>query len=528
MRILIAAFWALLAVISCRADSYVRQPSIDVLSYEISLEITDNSDVISGTTKIQLMIRSDRAASMWLDFAEMAVDRLLVGGHDSTYRLENGRVSFDLDRIYERGEIAVVEVSFHGKPAKGLLTGKNKYGRRVLFADNWPDHARYWFPSVDHPSDKARVSFTITAPGRYEVVANGRMEESFLLPDGRKTTRWVETNDLPTYCMVVGIAEFSVTHAPAVSGIALSWYSYPEDAKSAAARFSRTPLMLDYYSTLIGPYPYAKLAQVQSIIPKAGMENSSAVFYGESFFSDQRLSDGVVAHEIAHQWFGNALTISDWDHLWLSEGFATYFEALFYEHLDGPERLKKAMAEAAEKFMAHPMAREASIVDPALTDPAAKLNPLNYEKGAWVLHMLRMITGDEAFFAGIRRYYETYSGKNVASEDFQRVMESASGLDLSGFFEQWLYRPGWPEYAVQWRWNELRKELEISISQTQSAGPFDMPLQIAVAAGTRREVYTLRIDKAHQTFRIPFPEKPATVAADPENRVLKTVSVRQF
>jgi len=528
MRLPTVLAWILLSAGGSLADSYIRQPSVDVQLYEISLELTDQTDSIAGTARVHVLVQQDNTAGMWLDFECMTVDALRVGGADRPFDARGGRLKFGFDRIYSRNEIATVEVRYHGEPQKGLRIGKNRYGRRVAFADNWPENARCWFPSVDHPSDKARVSFEITAPERYEVVANGRAEKVVSLLDGRKTTRWTEKNAIPTYCMVVGIAEFSIARPTEAAGVPLAWYAYPQDADIAGRRFSRTNLMLAFFSNLIGPYPYEKLAQVETTIQQGGMENSDAIFYAESFFSEEPYSDELVAHEIAHQWFGNAVTAADWDHLWLSEGFATYFEALFYENLKGSETLKWTMDRYAKKVIGHETALSAPVVDPNQKDPARKLNPISYEKGAWILHMLRGRLGDEAFFEGIRRYYSLYSGRTASSEDFEKVLESVSGTDLAGFFRQWLHQPGWPEYRIEWGWNEPRKELEITIRQTQAGGLFDMPLQVAFSMGGRMESRTLRVDKTAETFRIPLPGRPTVLTADPDGWILKSLSIQAF
>lgn len=504
------------------ADSYVRQPSIDVLLYDISLEVRDTSDSIAATAKIQVRIRNRPISSMWLDLEDMSVDRLLVGGLDRPFTSGKGRLAFAFGRKYFPGEAVLIEVQYHGTAQRGLLFGKSKYGRRVVFADNWPDRAHHWFPSIDHPSDKAAVSFSITAPEKYEVVAPGRPEKTTQLPGGRELTKWTEAKAIPTYCMVFGIAEFSISRS-AAGVVPISWYVFPEDSESVGRKFDRTASILALFESLIGPYPYEKLAHVQSIIQLGAMENSSAIFYSEALFRESPVLDEIAAHEIAHQWFGDSVTEFDWDHLWLSEGFATYFEALIDERLIGPEALSEKMARHAEKIAAYAPARDVPVVDPRQTDPSKKLTPLNYEKGAWILHMLRGMLGDEIFFKGIRRFYGTYEGGNVSSEEFQKVMESVSRTNLGSFFRQWLYQPGWPQYSLAWRWDKSARELEISVRQAETGNLFDMPVEILVSAGDSEEIHKFRIYLASHILRIPLGVKPSRIDFDPNNWVLKSV-----
>jgi aminopeptidase N len=517
-----------LAVFS-RADTYVRQPSVDVIHYDISIELADTSDSIRGTTKVHVLMRSEGVSGMWLDFADMDVDQLLVRGSERPFTHRDGRLSFDFDRKYSKNEIAVIEVRYHGRPEHGgMVIGKNGYGRRVFFTDNWPDNAHRWFPSVDHPSDKATVDVTVIAPEKYDVVSNGRLVKTVSLRDGRKLTQWTESKTIPTYCVAIGAAEFSIVHPKDIDRIPLYWYSFPQGSEAAAQKFNRTAPALLYFETLIGPYPYEKLAQVQSTIPEGGMENASAIFYSESSFKGMPLSEYPVPHEIAHQWFGDSITEADWDHLWLSEGFATYFDALFYESLQGRESLKQIMADYAKKLDGYASARSAPIVDPSQTDLLKKLNPLSYEKGAWVLHMLRRILGDAKFFEGIRRYYGLYAGANALSEDFQKVMESVSGMSLSAFFRQWLYQPGWPEYRVSWHWDGAAGEVELQVRQMQTTGLFDMPLEIAFSVENRKEVYKFQVVDAAHRFRIPLPTRPLAVEIDPDGWVLKSLSAAPY
>ena len=524
IRMLATGALILLFAAGSRADTYIRQPSVDVLHYDISLELTDSSDLIAGTTKIQIAIQDQGISGMWLDFAGMDVDALFVQEIRRPFVHRNGRLSFDFGRAFSKNEIAFVEVRYHGEPhSVGMLIKKNGYGRRVFFTDSWPDLAHYWFPCIDHPSDKATADISVTAPEKYDVVSNGRMVGTISLLDGRKITQWTESKTIPTYSIAVGAAEFSIAYGPDLKGTHLISYSYPQDSEVAAQRFGSTIPALAFFSSLIGPYPYQKLAQIESVTRMDGMENASAVFYGQSVFQGMPPLKSLVPHEIAHQWFGNSVTPADWDHLWLSEGFATYLSAMFDEHQYGADALKRNMDSYAKKLEAYPFARSEPVINPNQTDLMDKLNSLTYEKGAWILHMLRGILGDTEFFDGIRRYYLRYEGKNVLSIDFQRVMETVSGISLDTFFKQWLYQPGWPRYVLSWKWNESKGEVEVSVRQIQTTALFDMPLQIAFTAGKLRKALRFRISDRSQIFRVPLSTKPSSVEIDPAGWVLKTV-----
>jgi len=481
----------LASAVPAAADTYSRQPYLDVVHYEVAVELTDHSDRITGNTRIRVRMNDDGVTAMWLDFADMTVDALSVGQTEMPFEHRDERLSFRMDRTYRKGEIAVIAVKYHGAPqGVGLLIGSNKYGHRVWFAENWPDQGHHWFPAIDHPSDKATVDFLIIAPDRYDVVANGKLVEIRSLQDGRKSVHWSESRPIPTYSMVIGVAEFATTDAGTAAGIPLTIYAYPQDLPNAIRKFNRSALALQYFSALIGRYPYEKLAQVESTTRIGGMENASAIFYSEEAFQRSRIEETPMPHEIAHQWFGDSVTQNDWDHLWLSEGFATYFEALFYEHLEGAESMKKSMELAADEVRKYQARHPDPIVDPALNELTKKLNPLNYYKGAWVLHMLRKMLGDDAFFRGIRAYYARFKGSNARSEDFQRVMEETSGRELGIFFRQWLYQPGLPEYQLTWRWDVTK---------------------------------TVRIHRKSEEFRFPVASRPQAAEVDPNGYILKVV-----
>ncbi len=524
MRIPTAALWILCFAVSGMADNYVRQKSIDVLHYDISLEWSGVSDSIRGITRVRVLIRGEAASDMWLDFPGMNVDMLRVQGIQTQFARRGGRLAFDFDRTYNSGEIVLVEVNYHGIPDHhAIYIGENVYGRRVFFTDSWPDRARNWFPSIDHPSDKATVNVEVVAPANYDVVSNGQLVCSVSFPDGRRLTNWAMEKSIPTYSVAVGIAEFAILRRPDADGVEIVWYSYPQDSEAADKKFARTGRIIEYFRSIIGSYPYPKLAQVQSTTRMAGMENASAIFYSESSLQTTAVSEPPVAHEIAHQWFGNSVTMADWDHLWLSEGFATYFSALFHESASGAEWLKKIMDDYARKLAAYQPAYSEPIVNPGQTDLMKKLNPLNYEKGAWVLHMLRGIVGDADFFAGIRRYYRSYEGGNTTTSDFQRAMESAAGVSLGAFFQQWLHQPGWPQYDVSWRWDENAGEAVLSIRQAQKTGLFDMPLTVKFSLDKEERFFKLRIHKEKQEFRILLDSKPSSMEIDPDRWVLKSL-----
>jgi aminopeptidase N len=417
-----------------------------------------------------------------------------------------------------------VRVVYHGTPQDGLIIGPSARGRRVAFADNWPERARFWLPTVDHPSDKAMTRFRIGAPAGWRVVANGAP-----LPTSQDRREWQETHPIPVYTMVIAAGEFTDSrHRPVINGrdtIPIDVWTYPEDSAFAdSVPFRRATEIVETMQRLIGPYPYENLKHVESKTRFGGMENASAIFYAEKPYIQRRMGEGVVRHETAHQWFGDAVTERDWPHIWLSEGFATYFDGVIGAALDGDTVLTNAMRANAKSYFASDVT-DRPIVDSAnAAEPIKLLNANSYPKGAWVLHMLRALIGDSAFFLGLRTYYHTYRDSTATSEDFQHVLETAAGTDLGWFFRQWLYQPGYPQLDVSWRYDPGAGRVLVGITQRQKPewGVFRLPVLTLEISGPGGAVVRRNVAIAGREtdFRIDVPFSPTGVRVDPEGKLL--------
>ncbi len=243
-------------------------------------------------------------------------------------------------------------VSYRGIPSAGLRIGKNRHGERTFFSENWPDKARRWLPMVDHPYDKATSEFLVTAPARYQVVSNGLLQEETDLGDGRRLTHWKQSVPIASWLNALGVAQFTSHHAGLVKGVPLETWVYHQDRDAVVPALENPARrVLEFFSEHIGPFPYEKLAGVQAAGISGGMELASAIFYGERSVSGRGV-DNLVAHEVAHQWFGDAVTERDWDDVWLSEGFATYFALLFLEHDRGRDAFVAGLKRSREIVLA--------------------------------------------------------------------------------------------------------------------------------------------------------------------------------
>jgi aminopeptidase N len=309
-------------------------------------------------------------------------------------------------------------------------------------------------------------------------------------------------------------------------------WTYPEDSAWAdSVPFRRATEIVETLQRLVGPFPYEKLAHVESATRYGGMENSAAIFYAEQGYVARQMGEGVVRHETAHQWFGDAVTERDFHDLWLSEGFATYFGLVVGAALDGDSVLANGMREEALRYLS---SRDVDrpVVDPTVTRLTELLNTNSYNKGAWILHMLRGQVGDTAFWRGIRDYYRTYRDSSVTSADFERVMEHASGARLDWFFTEWLRQKGYPQLDVTWHDSRTDGYVTLEVRQVQpkawgryavAAVPVEFRRGGRVLA---RRTFDLEAQSSPQVERTALSEAPDAVVVDPDGTLLMTARVR--
>ncbi len=517
-------------------DDYPRDPNIDVLHYSFGIVLSDRSDEISGEARISVKIVGKAVSEFSVDLVGgapkvdgMRVFRVSIGEKDLDFEHAGDRLRILLGETRHPGEIVTLHVLYRGVPRDGLIISETKYGNRSFFGDNWPDRARHWLPTVDHPSDKATCEFVVTAPNIYQVVANGALVEETDLEAGRRRTHWKTHVPVPTKVMVFGAARFAVRYLRNASGISVESWVYPRDAEIGFHDFGMAPGILDFFEGHVGPFPYAKLANVQSKTRYGGMENAGAIFYSEKAIRGDRSNEGLMAHEIAHQWFGDSVTEDDWNHVWLSEGFATYMSQLYLESRYGSERLRTGMKRSRSRVIEFAKSNpQLAVVQEAGEKLMQLLNANSYQKGGWFLHMLRSEIGDENFWTLIRAYYAEYRDGNARTADFRALAERISGETLERFFKQWLHRPGVPKIAAEWTYS-TKGELTIDIAQTLGSGdPFSLPLEIDVldmeGAKTR---LNLEMTEKGTTLRFPVETEPTQVTLDPEVWLLADMSVRR-
>ncbi len=540
MKKCLIKFPAIVLAISCHV-ALAQNKAIDVQHYRYAISLNDSNNIIKGKAEIDFIARQV-ASSVYFDLTGftnasgkgMKVMQVFEGSKALKFSQDKDHLNIYFDSPLEIKEQENISLTYEGVPSEGLIIDTNKFGHRTFFADNWPNRAHNWIPCNDHPADKASVEFIVTAPDHYQVIANGVLNEETNLPNHLKLTHWKEDMVLPTKVMVIGVADFAVQLDSTINCVPITSWVFPENRDSGFAQYAVSKKILPFYETYIGPYPFKKLANVQSKTIFGGMENAGNIFYYENSvamnplqYKHNRSVEELFAHETAHQWFGDEASEIDWPHLWLSEGFATYLTHLYMEHQYGIDTLQKGMKKDREKVIAFSKKRKTPVVDTTSGNDLMKLlNANSYEKGSWVLHMLRRKLGDAIFQKGIQTYYAAYKGSNASTDDFMHIMEKVSKQNLQVFFTQWLHTPGHPELQGKWKYNPDSKSIEIAIRQTQDF-IFKFPLEIAITDGNKTIFKTIDFNNREEQIMIPVNFIPQSIQLDPAINLLYEGTITQ-
>lgn len=519
------------------ADNYPKNHAIDILHYKFELSLSDLSDEIMGKATLRILFKTNDSKKIRLDLINktearkgkgMFIDSIYSHHHKIKYTHSNDELFLFFDIPPQKDEKLEISIAYRGIPAGGLKIGPTKYGDRSFFNENWPNLTRHWLPSIDHPYDKATSEFLVKAPSKYKVVSNGLLQEETHLDKLFTLTHWKQSVPVSPWLFVLGVAEFAVQMVDEFEGKSIQTWVYPKDREAGFIDFLHpTKEALSFFSSYVGPFAYEKLANIQAASVGGGMETSSAIFYGENLVTgkpdNKRLQD-VVIHELAHQWFGNAVTESTWDDAWLSEGFATYFTLLYHEHAYGYQEYINGLKLAKRRVDNYTKTDSTfSIISDRTAESGIVTNTLTYQKGAWILHMLRHKIGHVAFKNGIQAYYKKYFNGTATTDDFRAEMEKSSQKDLRIFFHQWLYQPDPLKIKTSYVYDETLKELQLKIEQIQSSNIiFEFPLELEVYNPLLNGTTFHEFDIKEKTtlLKIPMKLAPGGIKFDPRSILL--------
>jgi aminopeptidase N len=507
--------------------------------YKVAITLNEKlTEISSARADITILCLKDSLSQIDLDFGELPLDSVAVNNRNTLYTRSAGLISIKLSQRVSQGTSLLVSVSYHGKPTDGLILTLDKAGKPSAVGDNWPNRTHHWVPCLDHPSAKATVTFSITVPTHDLVVANGKLDRVENSSSTTRTWTYTESVPIPPYCMIIAVGDFALLEPPAET-TSLAYYVPQTESAYAMQGFSPANSSLKFFSQTIAPYPYEKLALIIGATRFGGMENSSAIVFASSLFDARaqaqsnvfKVREGLrdtIAHEIAHQWFGDSVTEATWSDLWLSEGFADYFAGLFIQRYEGEADFQRYMKNEADVYFNYEKNTRTPIHDANTEDLFKLLNANNYQKGAWVLHMLRSELGDAQFFQGIRIYYDTHKNATATSEDLRDAFEKASGRDLKDFFARWIYGAGHPSYELSWQWNDKTNKLRMLLKQLQPepAFPNAVPIDILTANGKRR--FILKPTGRQTVDEVRLEGSPTTVNIDPDNTILKDARINHI
>ncbi len=493
---------------------------------------------VVGTVEHTLSPINDGLAYMDFDSIDLKIRSVrLKGGKALKCETLDEKLRVHLDRPRKAGEQLTIAISYEGQPRRGLYFISPDQGYPKKAVQVWSQgedmDSRYWFPCYDFPNQKATSETLITVPEQFFAVSNGALVEATRDAKAKtKTYHWKMDVPHVTYLIMVAAGEYTEMKDKA-NGVPLYYYVPKGREEEGPRTLDRTPKMVEFFSKAIGvPYPYNKYAQVfVGDFIFGGMENTTATTLTDTVLHDARAhidynADSLIAHELAHQWWGDLLTCRDWSHAWLNEGFATYFEALFAEHHLGDDEFRYEMDEKAATYFGEDEGHyRRPIVTNKFNQPIDLFDRHLYEKGSLVLHMLRYVLGDKLFWKAMRHYCEKHREGVVITQDLQRAIEEATGRSMDWFFEQWVFKGGHPEFKASYSWDEDKKLAQVSLSQAQETSEetpvFQMPLEIAFAVNGSRQVHKVQVKEKEHSFLFPLSEKPKMVSIDPGNWVLK-------
>ncbi|MBK7092816.1 MAG: hypothetical protein IPH59_14030 [bacterium] len=508
----------------------VDQEKYDVKYYDLDFKFDRANALLIGNVAMTANVTAPLSVCEIDLFGMLVVDSIMLNGAPATYSRDFLTIRVNLDRTYQAGEKFTVRTFYRANEEEINFWGLHytEFDNKPIIGNlSEPFYARSWWPGKDHPNDKAdSLDFHITYPSELFCASNGTMISDVDNLDGFRTTHWSVRYPIATYLVSVAIAEFDHWRDWALKtetdSLPIDYWVYPAVTNIAQQTYPYSVIAMDTLSRIFGEYPFKNEKYAMSCFMWGGaMEHQTNTSMSPGTVGNVL----IIVHELAHQWWGDMITTRDWHHIWLNEGFATYTEGLFIESLLGKEELTNYMT-GIEFF------NNGSVYVYDTTQSGNILDLIVYDKGAWVLHMLRNMIGDEAFFAGLRNYGDSPLKYGTAvTEDFQGYMEAASGMDLDWFFQQWIYGHGNPNYVYSWQCVPSGDgyRLDLIIEQIQNnAGTFTMPIPMRFETANGSIDDTLWNDKKFTLYQIELADSVTAIAFDPGNVVLENSGAVPF
>jgi aminopeptidase N len=516
-----------------------RSRDFDIKHIRIALDIDPAESFIEGTATITLAPFSDGLERLEFDAAELNVSEVRRGRRRLEFESFTDKLVVLPDVPLRRGQPVELRISYSARPRRGLyfIAPDEAYPNKPLqvWSQGESEDNHAWFPCTDAPNERQTTETVITVPERFTVLSNGTLLA--LKHDAkraRRTFHWRQDEPHPAYLVSIVIGEYEEIKARH-GQLPVAYYTYPGTGSLARRLFGRTPEMIRHFSKLFGyEYPYSKYAQVvvDDFIFGA-MENTSVTTCTDRCLHDATTEldfnyHDIVAHELAHQWWGDLLTPKSWEHTWLKESFATYCETLWLEHTGGSEEARFSMIQDQNLYLMEDRDRyRRPIVYDRYDYPVEIFDRHAYQKGGIVLGMLRFVLGDDRFFRALAHYARKHEWQSVETNDLKVAIEEVTGQNLDWFFDEWLYGRGYPEFEVSHHYDVREKSLRVAVCQAQEREDgtplFRMPVEIEVIGKKSSRTFRVEVAKAEHEFHFAFDERPISVLFDAGERILKTL-----
>ena len=514
-----------------------RSRSYDALHYLIKLKLDLDRKSFEGTTTVTLSSFRDGLEACVLDAEEFAVTSVVDEyGTPLEFEQSDKELRVVLSRPAKFGEVVIFTCEYYGRePGKGLkFVDETPETPWLVWSDSWPDNVHHWFPCFDYPNDKATSEIVATVKAGLKVASNGRLVGVFEDPAaGTVTYHWSQELPHSTYLIFLAAAPYIVVR-DAYKNLPVNYWVYPGDEAKAHPTYGKTPQMIAFFNEIFGyDYPWQKYDQI-SVPLGGGAESTSATAITQRIMVTEEdepdfSAIGIVSHELAHQWWGDLITLRSWGHAWLNESFGTYSDYLYFRHDKGDD---EGAVNLQNKLAAY--LREAKIryIRPIVSDrydrPEDMFDSHSYPKGALVLHMLRSILGDEIFFKTLSHFLHRYAFDAVDTADFIRSVKTVTGQNLDWFFDQWLFKPGHPVFDIRSEYDTARKVVRLKVAQVQDFAKgvpvFRIPVALRVVTAGQSETYRVWIREREETFEFPAATKPLLVRFDATNELIKEMT----
>ena len=538
----VMAATALVAPLGFADEPYA--PSRDYALQDIRTHLWFDLDQrkVRGEVTESISALRDDISEVKLDSVDLKIESVQVDGKAAKFSTDSSKLTVSLDVPAKRGEKRELFIRYEGQPKKGLyfILPDTNYPRqpREIWTQGEAEDTRYYIPLYDYPNDRTTSEMVLTVPASWITISNGKLLDVKEEPDGMKTWDWKQSEPLSTYLITAVAGEF-VERDDTWHGMTLRYVVPRGEESTIEPTFARTKEMLDLFSSKLGvPYPWDQYAQTSvDDFVEGGMENTSATTLTVDSLINPKLapefrmgSDDVYSHELAHQWFGDLVTCKDWANLWLNEGFATFFEHYWMEQHYGADDAAYVFWREQNNWFRQQRNYSVPIVDRYFNDSAEHEGNI-YDKGGWVLKMLREELGDDDFFHSLHNYLEANRGQNVVTADLQKAIEQTASINVDEFFHQWVYRAGAPEFDVDYTYDDQMHRITLNVSQTQKleglVGLFDVPIDVEITTASGRKTYPIEVKRAADSFYLPADSAPLMVLFDKGDKIFKKVNFKK-